>query len=172
MLPVFQSLLGKRVMRRHRSNHAYGVHFCGTKKFIFVCCERNGRINPSKALTCVRTFVTDQDNFRLLLGMKIPDNIRSPIPISENADANHSSPDSCGHDSLNANQGTASAHAFSSSSFKNRVKLTNCIYFAWKLTRIKLLPMRNSAPLVSMAARTRSSSKKVPLVESMSFRLM
>ena len=46
------------------------------------------------------------------------------------------------------------------------------VYFAWKLTRIKLLPTRNSEPCCSIAARTRSSSKNVPLVESMSFRLM
>src|SRR5215467_2916921 len=43
-------------------------------------------------------------------------------------------------------------------------------YFAWKLTRIKLLPMRNRAPSFNIAARTRSSSKNVPLVESMSFK--
>src|SRR5205814_9378146 len=45
-------------------------------------------------------------------------------------------------------------------------------YFGWKFTRIKLPPMRNSVPSCNMAARTRSSSKKVPLVESMSLRLM
>ena len=45
-------------------------------------------------------------------------------------------------------------------------------YCCWKLTLIRLSPMRNSEPSCSMAARTRSSSKNVPFVESRSFKLI
>src|SRR5882762_3714684 len=51
-------------------------------------------------------------------------------------------------------------------------KWRSVCYFGWKFTRIMLPPIRNSAPSSSIAARTRSSSKKVPFVESISFRLM
>src|SRR5208337_15032 len=44
------------------------------------------------------------------------------------------------------------------------------LYLDWKLTRTVLLPTRNSAPSCNTAARTRSSSKNVPFVESRSFK--
>ncbi len=44
-------------------------------------------------------------------------------------------------------------------------------FLAWKLRRMVVPPTRNSAPSCRIAARIRSSSKKVPFVESRSFKL-
>src|SRR5215469_15388656 len=73
----------------YRSDHAYGVHFGGPENFVFVRGERNRGVHLAEPLSGLQTVVADQDDFGLFLGVKIPDDVRSPVTISENTDANH-----------------------------------------------------------------------------------
>ena len=89
VLSVLEGGLGDLKVCPDRGHHSDGVDLCGLQQLRGVRGDRLVRIGLLQPLECGSTLVADHCDSAALQAAQVPNDVRSPIAVPEDANANH-----------------------------------------------------------------------------------
>ncbi len=89
---IFQSSFRQLVVRPHWSHNRNQVDVRRFQDVIRVLGEFNRGVRFVEPLLAFAALVTNQNHFRSIMRVKIADNVRSPIPVSNHTNPDHKAP--------------------------------------------------------------------------------
>src|ERR1700674_1846701 len=92
MFPMLERGLGDLVVSPYGSNHRHGVDVGRFENREGICCYFDRGVVAFGPLEGIRVLVTKHLDARVILSMKIPDDVGTPISVSNNSDSYHGSP--------------------------------------------------------------------------------
>src|SRR5215469_8167521 len=92
MLSVFERFLRQLIVRPDRSYNGNDVDVLGSEDLVLVGCETDGGKDLLEALFAFRIAVRHQNDFTIVLGVKIPNDVRTPVSVTNHTDTHGKTP--------------------------------------------------------------------------------
>src|SRR5471030_2846712 len=92
MLAILEGFLGQLVVCPHRSHHGNQVDVRGVKHFVLIGGESHSRMSLAQAFLGLGILVANESYFGGIVRMKIADDIRTPVTVTNHTNADHTSP--------------------------------------------------------------------------------
>ena len=92
VFPILESCFCQLVVRPYRRHHRHCIDSGRCQNLICVRRKRNGRMGLAQPVPEIRILITHQGHFRIVVSLKIPNDVRPPVAVSNYPDPNHGSP--------------------------------------------------------------------------------